>query len=114
MVPPAAPVPDAIAPMLGPGDTEATFDRYGVRVPAVVVSPFARPHFVSHVVHDHTSILRFIESRFGLPALTRRDAQADPMLEFFDFSRPSFASPPQLPPAVIDPVQAAQCAAGGT
>lgn len=114
VAPPAAPLPDGIAPMLGPRDTDATFDRYGVRVPAVVVSPFARPHFVSHVIHDHTSILRFIESRFGLPALTRRDAQADPMLEFFDFSRPSFATPPQLPPAVIDPVQAARCAAGGT
>jgi phospholipase C len=87
-------VPDNIAPMLGPGDVNATFDRYGVRVPAVVVSPFAKRHFVSHRVHDHTSILRFIERRFGLPALTQRDAHANPMLEFFDFEHPSFRARP--------------------
>ena len=100
--PPPAPVPDAIPPMLQPGDTAAAFDHYGVRVPAVVVSPYAKPHFVSHVVHDHTSILRFIETRFGLPALTNRDAQADPMLEFFDFGHRPFAAPPVLPPAPVD------------
>jgi phospholipase C len=109
--PPAARVPDAIAPMLGPGDVNATFDRYGVRVPAVVVSPFSRPHFVSHVVNDHTSILRFIEDRFGLPALTRRDAAANPMLELFDFHRPSFLRPPTLRPATINAAQLAACAA---
>jgi len=95
--PPEAPVPDAIAPMLRPGDTAAAFDRYGIRVPAVVVSPYSRAHFVSHAVYDHTSILRFIETRFALPALTRRDALADPMLGMFDFSRATFATPPQLP-----------------
>jgi phospholipase C len=88
--------------MLAAGDTAAAFDHYGVRVPAVVVSPYSKAHFVSHVVHDHTSILRFIETRFGLPALTNRDAQADPMLEFFDFSHPSFAVPPRLPAAPVD------------
>ena len=111
VAPPKAPVPDDITPMLGRGDVNATFDRYGVRVPAVVVSPFARRHFVSHQVHDHTSILRFIEDRFGLPALTRRDAHANPMLEFFDFKHPSFKRPPALPPVPLDPVGAANCAA---
>lgn len=109
VVPPAAPVPDAIAPMLEPGDTAAAFDQYGIRVPAVVVSPYAKSHFVSHVVHDHTSILRFIEYRFGLPSLTARDAAADPMLEFFDFNSPPFMSPPSLPAATIDPGQLAAC-----
>jgi phospholipase C len=109
--PPPAAVPDHIPPMLQPGDVPGAFDRYGIRVPATVVSPYARSHFVSSVVHDHTSILRFIETRFGLPALTDRDARADPMLEFFDFSRATFARPPSLPSAPIDPAQAAQCAA---
>jgi phospholipase C len=95
--------------MLQPGDTAAAFDHYGVRVPAVVVSPYAKAHFVSHVVHDHTSILRFIETRFGLPALTNRDAQADPMLEFFDFSHPNFMEPPPLPPAPVDIGQQVPC-----
>ena len=73
------------------------------------MSPFARKHFVSHVVHDHTSILRFIETRFDLPALTARDANADPMLEYFHFKHPRFRRPPRLPAAVIDPAHAAQC-----
>ena len=88
---------------------QGAFDTYGVRVPAVVISPYSRPHFVSHVVNDHTSILRFIENRFGLPTLTRRDAAANPMLEFFDFSHQSFATPPTLPDAPIAAAQAAYC-----
>jgi phospholipase C len=93
--------------MLQAGDTPGAFDMYGLRVPAVVISPYSRPHFVSHVVNDHTSILHFIERRFGLPALTRRDAAANPMLEFFDFSSPRFENPPTLPdfqPNVADKV----------
>jgi len=109
--PPAAIVPDAIPPMLGPGDTVATFDRLGVRVPVAVVSPFAKAHFVSHDLFDHTSILRFVETRFGLPALTKRDAAADPMTDLFDFDRPAFLHPPTLKPAVINQAQFAACAA---
>jgi phospholipase C len=109
VAPPSAPVPDNIPPMLQPGDTPGAFDRYGFRVPVAVVSPYSRPHFVSHVVDDHTSILKFIETRFDLPPLTNRDAQADGMLGFFDFTHASFATPPTLPPAPIDPAQAAKC-----
>jgi phospholipase C len=103
--------PDDIPPMLQPGDTPGAFDRYGFRVPISVVSPYSRPHSVSHVVNDHTSILKFIESRFGLPPLTRRDAAANNMFEFFDFSHAAFAVPPALPPATIDPAQFVACAA---
>src|SRR5262249_55060033 len=67
VVPPAAVPPDATLPLLQPGDVPGAFDIYGVRVPAVVVSPYSKSHFVSHVVHDHTSILRFLEYRFGMP-----------------------------------------------
>ncbi len=102
VAPPAAPVPDAIPPMLQPGDVSGAFDRYGIRVPVAVVSPFAKGHFVSHVVHDHTSVLRFIENHFGLPALTNRDAASDPMLEFFDFANAPFPTPPPLPAAPVD------------
>ena len=108
--PPAAIPPDDIPPLLQPGDVPGGFDMYGVRVPAVVVSPFARPHFVSHQVNDHTSILRFIETRFGLPALSRRDAAANPMLEFFDFSHAAFATPPSLPAPPLNPAEVAYCA----
>jgi phospholipase C len=110
--PPPACVPDAIAPMREAGDVAGEFDRYGIRVPVVVVSPYARKHFVSHTVHDHTSVLRFIETRFDLPALTARDANADPMLEMFDFANPPFVKPPHLPPAPIRKKQRNQCAGG--
>jgi phospholipase C len=101
--PPPACVPDATPPNLQAGDVVAAFDRYGFRVPFVVVSPYARKKYVSHIVRDQTSILRFIETRFDLPALTNRDANADPLLELFDFAAPPFMTPPELPAATIDP-----------
>src|SRR5215469_10426935 len=42
----------------------ANFNQLGFRVPFVVISPFAKPHYVSHMVGDHTSMLAFIEQRF--------------------------------------------------
>jgi phospholipase C len=101
--PPPACLPDAIPPTLLAGDVPGAFDNYGIRVPVVAISPYSKPSFVSHRVYDHTSILRFIETRFDLPALTRRDANADPMLDLFDFANPAFAIPPRLPAATIDP-----------
>ena len=87
--PPEACVPDSNAPLLKADDVPGTFDRYGFRVPFLLVSPWAKRHHVSHVVYDHTSILRFIETKFNLPALTRRDANADPMFDLFDFGHPT-------------------------
>jgi len=70
--------------------------RYGYRVPFVAVSPFARKNYVSHTTADHTSILKFIEKRFGLPALTNRDAAAHDLLDMFDFAGAPWATPPDL------------------
>ena len=108
--PPPAVAPDDIPPMLQPGDVKAGFDHLGIRVPSLVISPYSKPHHVSHVVYDHTSILKFIETRFGLPPLTRRDAAADPMLDMFDFSHRSIPQP-NLPDAPIDPAGVATCSA---
>jgi phospholipase C len=97
-VPPVnMPAPDGIKPMLGSGDQPGTFMQSGLRVPVIVVSPWTKPHFVSHVNRDHTSILKFIETRFNLSPLTSRDNTADAMMEFFDFSNPQMATPPSLP-----------------
>jgi phospholipase C len=54
-------------------------------VPAIVISPFARRHYVDHTTYDTTSILAFIEKRFGLQPLTSRDAAASPLMGAFDF-----------------------------
>ncbi|HMC32568.1 MAG TPA: alkaline phosphatase family protein [Candidatus Angelobacter sp.] len=99
-VPPFTVVPpDNIPPQLGPGDaTGDNFTLSGFRLPMVVVSPFVKPHFVSHVNRETTSILKLIETRFNLPPLTARDAAADDMTEFFDFvNPPAFLTPPPLP-----------------
>jgi phospholipase C len=74
------------------------FFELGVRVPLVVISPWARPHMVSHVVQDHTSITRFIEAVFDLPALTARDANSTALLDMFDFDHPpGLLHPPAAP-----------------
>ena len=97
VVPATLAKPDNIAPMLKSGDLPGTFTQSGFRVPIVVVSPYTKAHFVSHKVRDLTSILRLIEERFGLYPLTNRDASADDMQEFFDFSAPHLLTPPALP-----------------
>ena len=97
--PPRAVRPDAIAPILSPGDpalAPGTFDRYGIRVPAIVVSPWAKANYVSRLIQDHTSISAFIERKWNLPAMTFRDANAQPMTDYFNFRAPAFAHPPKL------------------
>jgi len=101
--PPKVCPPDDIQPILESGDVPGKFDRLGVRVPMIVISPYAKKHYVSHHVYDHTSILRFVQARFNLPALTARDAHARPPIDMFDFEHPSFTNPPLLPEAVEDP-----------
>jgi acid phosphatase len=53
-------------------------DRWGpgTRVPTIIVSRFARRHFVDHTTYDTTSILRLIEARWGLTPLGTRDANS--------------------------------------
>ena len=99
--------PDGIAPV----DLETTdicygtptvgtcnFTYTGYRVPLIVVSPYANKNYVSHTVADTTAILKLIETRFNLPALTKRDAAQMDMTEFFNFNAPPWMTPP-TPPA---------------
>ena len=66
-----------------------TVDGYGLgpRVPALIISPYAKPGYISHVQYDHTSILKFIETQFGLAALNSRDAAANDFSDAFDFTQ---------------------------
>ncbi len=107
--PPEACPPDDLPPEEHP--ELGGFDRYGFRVPLYVVSPFARAHHVSHALHSHASILRFIEALFGLPAFTRRDANADAMLDLFDFENPPLMIPPELAEPPIDAAALEACKA---
>jgi phospholipase C len=65
---------------------------YGPRVPTLVISPYARPGFISHTHFDFTSPLKLIETRFGLEPLTERDKKANDMLDCFNFRQRPLAS----------------------
>ncbi len=85
-------------PTSHPINPEAT-TGLGFRVPCIVVAPFAKAGHVSHVIYDHTSILKTIQHKWNLPPLTRRDAAAADMLDFLDLTGPpAFLQPPPLPP----------------
>jgi phospholipase C len=114
--PPRAIRPDGARPIRSPGQDPLApggFDRYGFRVPMIVVSPWARPGYVSSVVQDHTSMTAFIERKWNLPAMTFRDANAAPMTDYFDFRRPAFAHPPHLAAAPSLAPGLAACQAQG-
>jgi phospholipase C len=83
-----------------PNDPDGNFTRYGYRVPLMVISPFAKAHYVSHTTTDYTAWMRFVEKRFNLPNLNARDAAQIDMTEFFDFANPPYLTPPPNPPAV--------------
>ena len=57
------------------------------RVPLLVISPYARHGYVSHVQHEFGSILHFTEENFGMPSLNESDARADDLSDCFDFSQ---------------------------
>ncbi|HXA27421.1 MAG TPA: alkaline phosphatase family protein [Candidatus Angelobacter sp.] len=96
--------PDASTHVPNTVDTITGFEDHGqagFRVPAYIVSPFAPRGRVSHRVLDHTAIPRFVEWRFGLPALTVRDAASANLAELLDFRAPNL-TPPSVP-TVLDP-----------
>lgn len=109
--PPKACVPDDSPVKLQPGDPDVPFDELGVRVPMMVVSPFAKKHFVSHRTYDHTSIVRFVEAKFVLPALSNRDANAEIPWEMFDFEGAPHADPPKVTIPIVDQAKIDACKA---
>jgi phospholipase C len=89
-------------PGANPGDVAAEKGfsaQLGFRLPNIVISPFTRKHYVSHIPMDHTAVIKFVESRFiGSSAhLTARDAAQPNLLDFFDFTKTPWATPPTPP-----------------
>ncbi|HEV2395739.1 MAG TPA: alkaline phosphatase family protein [Candidatus Sulfotelmatobacter sp.] len=64
---------------------------YGFRVPLIVISPYARAGYISHVNHDFGSILHFVEEAFNLPSLGYADAYADDLSDCFNFQQTPLA-----------------------
>jgi phospholipase C len=76
----------------------------GFRVPLLVVSPYAKQGYVSHVEHEYGSLAHFIESVYGLPSLGQRDANSDDLSDFFNFGmepRPRAPIETTVPPSVF-------------
>jgi phospholipase C len=74
-------------------------DQFGLgpRVPLLVISPYALPKTVSHTQYELSSVLRFIEDLFHLPSLTGRDAEANDLMDAFDFNTKN-----PLPPVILN------------
>lgn len=110
--PPEVCPPGDFGPDLDPSDEPGDFTRLGFRVPMVVASPYARTGYVSSRVTDHASVLRLLQAKFLLPAMTGRDANAWPLLDMFDFeSPPNTVTAADLADAPIDPDHVAACRA---
>lgn len=80
----------------------------GFRVPLIVVSPYAKKGYVSHVQHEFGSILKFTEETFGLGSLGTTDVRSDNLLDCFDFKRKPrtfhrIPAPPFVPGAKSQP-----------
>ena len=72
------------------------FDHYGVRVPAIIVSPLIPQGTVDHTVYDHTSVLATLERLYGMPPLTKRDAQANDLQHLLTETTPRTDCPVTL------------------
>jgi len=79
----------------------ADYDGLGMRIPMLIISPYARKGKVSHVHYEHGSILKFIEDQFGLGRLAASDTRAtSPESDCFDFKKPPRAF--KVIPTVLD------------
>jgi phospholipase C len=74
---------DHVAPPAGPNRSM----QYGPRVPALIISPYARHAFVDHSFYTLSSLLKFADSVLGLPALRGMDPKPGNLMNAFDFSQ---------------------------
>jgi len=109
--PPVACVPDDHTAHVKPGHLKPRFDHFGMRVPLILVSPWIKRGYVTHTPTSHASLLRLVQARFGLGALTRRDANASIPFDAFDFESPPRLDIPELPIPRIEPNRRINCEA---
>jgi phospholipase C len=68
------------------------FRGLGIRVPCLIISPYAKQNYVSHTIYEWGSILKFVEQVFGLPALGSAqdgytDARANSLIDSLNFNQ---------------------------
>ncbi|MGH3562380.1 MAG: alkaline phosphatase family protein, partial [Mycobacterium sp.] len=99
--PPVALAPDLIPPVVRLGDSQYDgFHRYGFRVPMILVSPYAKQNYVSHLVYDHSSVVALVERIWNLPALGLRDANANDLTDLLDLDAMQSGQPTFTPATV--------------
>ncbi|GAC1473643.1 MAG: hypothetical protein PVSMB7_27860 [Chloroflexota bacterium] len=81
---------DHVVPPAGPNAQIG----YGLRAPAIIMSPYAKPGFVDHTMYSYPSMLKFIEDTFGLQSLGTMDAQSSDMINSFNFAQHPLAPLP--------------------
>jgi len=91
---------DHVSPPAGP-DVKPEYEQRGFRIPAVLVSPYARRGQVAHGTYDHTSILKLVEWRWGLAPLSVRDAAAANLAGALDFSHRNLKTPAISAPRLL-------------
>jgi phospholipase C len=104
--PPGTPGEYLTAPLAGVAESAGIAGPIGLgfRVPCLIISPYSRGGLVSSGVFDHTSQLKFLERRFGVPvpnlSAWRRETTGD-ITAAFDFGRPVASPPPALPASAV-------------
>jgi phospholipase C len=88
---------DELVNATGDPATQFKFDQLGVRVPAIIVSPFIKKGIIDHTLYDHTSALATVEKLFDMDPLTERDSNANNLLHLFALEIPRTDTPPTLP-----------------
>ncbi len=99
-IPPSAPAPGDTAPEGGNDQFGFTFEQYGPRVPALVISPLIPQNVIDHRLYDHASIPATLEALFGLEALTGRDRGANHLDSLITLQTPRTDAPETLPAPV--------------
>jgi phospholipase C len=89
-------VPPRVPDLRASSNLNDDFGQMGFRIPAVLVSPYARRGHVDHSIYGFESILKLIRYRYGLAPLTPRDLFANNIAHAFDWESPNF-EPPELP-----------------
>jgi phospholipase C len=78
---------------------QINYTSLGMRIPLIIISPYARPHYISETEYNYGSILRFIEENFDLGSLGTTDATANSLSDSFDFAQaPNVFKPAPWPP----------------
>jgi phospholipase C len=90
-------VPPRVPDLRASSNEANDFGQMGFRIPATVVSPYARRGHVDHAVYGFESILKMIRYRYGLDALTPRDLYANNIATAFDWRSKPRLDPPSLP-----------------